>query len=163
MSIILTLYSLSRNGWHFADYTFNGFCWMKTVVVWFHNNSAMVQKCLDVIWQKTLTWTKGEQYLWCHMALLGPHKFNLLIHQYLSLAFSVDFYPRPLMVLSLPASVRVCECTCPCVCFNPSLSTWWFITHSSQNTKFRQKIWNTLVKIPIVWGLIDLDSQGEIK
>ena len=59
-----------------------------------------------------------------------------------------------LRVLSSPASVSVRVSVC--VCINH------LFVRNDQMTKFGSEMQNTLIKMPIILGVIDLDLQGQI-
>ena len=76
------------------------------------------------------------------------------------LIFQRSLYPKPVLALPLPVSVSVCPRVCPCV--NPELAGRKHHHTNKLTTKFGQKkLKLTLIKIPIVLGLIDLDIHGQ--
>ena len=63
-------------------------------------------------------------------------------------------------VLSLPASL--CVCVSVCVCQSRVCPRDNSLPVQARITKFGAQMQNTLVKVPIVCGVIDLDLQGQI-
>ena len=76
-----------------------------------------------------------------------------------------DFYPRPVLAFGYCQRLRLCVCVSVCVCVSQSLACPRDNSGPVQAriAKFGLKVYNTLVKIPIVFGVIGHDLQGQIK
>ena len=99
---------------------------------------------------------KHTQITWKQQTYFQKHT---LLHTQYQYCF---FFSQGLRVLSLPASVYECmrqSRVWPRDIPSPAV-------HAARITKFRQDVWNALVKIPIVFCFfyvdLDLDLQGQI-
>ena len=80
-----------------------------------------------------------------------------LIHEHSYIFTRGQFWPSGIVI--------ACVCVCPCVrvCVYQSLAC----PHDNSAvqakiTKFGSEMQNTLIKMPIILGVIDLDLQGQI-
>ena len=69
------------------------------------------------------------------------------------------FYLRPVVV----ACVRLCVCACLCVRQSPVCSRHNLSSVQVIITKFGSDVQNTVIKVPVVFGVIELDLQGQIQ
>ena len=65
-------------------------------------------------------------------------------------------------VLPLPVSVCVCPCVCPCARQPRACPRDNSPPMQARTTKCGQTMQNSLFKVPIILGVIDLDLQGQI-
>ena len=72
------------------------------------------------------------------------------------------FYPRPVLAFGYCRCLRVYVCVCLCVHQSWACPSDDSSTVQARITKFGPEKQNTLVKIPIVFGAIDLDLQSQI-
>ena len=70
------------------------------------------------------------------------------------------FWPSVIVVVCFFLCVFVAVCQCVCVCTSLSCPCHRSSPIQAGTIKLRQKMQNTLVKIPMVLGLMDLDIQG---
>ena len=78
--------------------------------------------------------------------------------------FQNDFYPRPVLAFGYCRCLRLCVCVsvCLCVCQSRVCPRDNSSPVQARITKFGAQMQNTLVKVPIVLWVIDLDLQGQI-
>ena len=80
-------------------------------------------------------------------------------------SFCCHFHPRPVLAFGYCHCLRLSMCVSMYVCVIPDFGACWYNNWSpvqTRITKFGIEVQNTLVKIPIVLWVIDLDIQGQI-
>ena len=119
-------------------------------------------RCSNIKWTSCILSLCYKTVLWyCQINQFVIWKPHMLLIFLRWRGLDRHFYPRPVLAFGYCRCLRVCVCPCvrqswACPCDNSP-------TVQARITKFGSEMLKTLIKIPIVCGVIDGDLQGQFE